>query len=85
MLLYPVRNFLYYEIEWLFGKHELQAYINPVFHPFSEANDDYGTSDSSSTSPRDQFFWKDKVESSNIVVMSVMAMGVVNLEEESQA
>jgi len=39
---------------------EFQVYTNPVFQPFSEEEDDYDSSYSSLTSPRDSLFLQPK-------------------------
>jgi len=64
------------------GLDKFQTYINPVFQPFSEEDDEYGSSDSSPTSSRDLVFSQVEVESSDIVIMPVMMIETINLEEQ---
>jgi len=54
---------------------EFHAYTNNVFQPFNEEDDDYGSSDSSPTSPRDS-------QSSDSIIMPVMVTNAITLEEE---
>ena len=65
-----------------YGLDEFQAYTNPVFQPFGEEDDNYSSSDSSPTSPRDSLSLFIEVESSNIVIMPVMVTEAINLVKE---
>ena len=65
-----------------YGLDEFQSYTNPVFQPFDKEDDDYGSNDSSLTSPRDTLFSQVEVESSDTIVMPVMVTEDLNLEEE---
>jgi len=65
-----------------YGLDEFQSYINPAFQPFDEEDDDYGSSNSALTSPRDSLFSQVEVESSDTIVMPVMVIDAINLEEE---
>ena len=64
------------------GIEKFQTYINPIFQPISEEDDDYGSSSSSPTSSRDSVFSQVEVESSDTVIMPVMVTETVNLEEQ---
>jgi len=57
---------------------EFQAYINPIFQPFGEEEDDYGNSDSPPASPRDLIFSQVEVVSSDTIVMPVMVLEAAN-------
>jgi len=61
---------------------EFHPYSNNVFQPSDEEGDDYGSSDSSSISPRDSLFSHVKDESSNTIIMPVMVTEAINLDEE---
>lgn len=61
---------------------ECQPYVNSVFQPFDEEEDDHGSSDSSPATSRDSLFSNIEVESADIVVMQVMVTKAINLDEE---
>ena len=62
--------------------HEFQAYTNFVFQPFDKGDDDYGSTDSSPTSPRDSLFSQVEVESSDTILMPVMVTEAIDLGKE---
>ena len=61
---------------------EFQVYTSPVFQPFDEKDDDYGTSNSLPISLRDSFFSHVEVESSDTGIIPAMVTETTNLEEE---
>ena len=65
-----------------YGLDEFQAYTNPIFQNFDEEDNDYDSSDSSPTSPRDLLFSQVETESYDTVVMPTMVTEAINLEEE---
>jgi len=61
---------------------EFQAYTNPIFQPFCEEDDNYGSNNSSLASPRDSFFAQVELESSNAIIILVLVIEATNLEEQ---
>jgi len=61
---------------------EFQVYTDPIFQNFCKEDDDYGSNNSPSESPRDSLFSQFEVESSKTILGPVMVIQASNLEEE---